>query len=88
MPRTFGGCEAVEQHADVSPERIHGPWGGFAKQCIEFGKQFFNGIAIGGIRRERADVRPDRFNGLFNARHFVTASVVRNDDVAGVQRRA
>ena len=29
-----------------------------------------------------------RFNGLFDARHFVTAQVVGDDDVPGVQRRA
>ena len=72
MPRTFGGCEAVEQHADVRPERIHGPWGGLAKQGLELGNQVFNGIEIGGIRREIADVCPDRFNGLFHARHVVS----------------
>ena len=62
--------------------------GGLAEQGVECGEQVFDGIQIGGVGREIADVCRDCFNSLFDARYFVTAQVVRDDEIAGVKRRA
>ncbi len=86
--RAFVGCEAVKQPPDVSPERVDGARGGLAEPGFECGKQLFDGIQIGGVGREIAEVCPYRFNSLFDARHFVTAQVVSDNEIARVTRQA
>ena len=88
VARALVGSEAVQQPSDFSPERVHGARGGFAEQRFAFGEQFFDGIEIGGLRRQIADVCLHCFNSLFDARHFVTAYSIGDDDVARVPRRA
>ncbi len=68
------------------PEGIDGSEGGFSEQGLELGKELLDGIQIGRVRRQIAQLCPCRFNGFAYASHRVTAQVVGNDDIAGLER--
>lgn len=42
----FLGSDGSQQVADFRPERIDGAFGGFAKEGLESGEEFFNGIEV------------------------------------------
>ena len=84
---TFLGPEAVEEGADPPPGGLNGPFGGVAQQGFELGKDLFNRIEIGGVRREETQRGPHPFDGCAHGRALMTTEIVHNDDSAGGERR-
>jgi hypothetical protein len=67
---------AVQQFSDFLSEFVHGSFGGFAQQRLEFGKELFYWVQVGRIGRQieiRWANRNDRF---FDSGHFVTAEII------------
>jgi len=83
----LGWGDGIEQNADFLPERLDGAVGGLFEQRLEFGEELFDGVEVGGIRRQQAQGRAPGLNRLLHAGHFMAGQVVGDGDVAGLQRR-
>ena len=84
---TFGGSERREGSADGVPEGGLSPGRRRAQPRLEFGKDLFDRIVIGGIRGQEEERRPRSLNRLAHRRAFMDAEIVQDDRVAWVQRR-
>lgn len=85
---TFLGCDAIQNVSDFGPERCDAAFGGLARQGLEFGEEFLDGIEVWRIRRQMDEPGTSRFDGAGHAGDFVAAQVVGDDEVAGLERWA
>ena len=83
----FGGSERREGAADGVPEGGLRP-GRRAPPRLEFGKDLFDRIVLGGIRGEEEQGGPRSLNRLAHRHPFVDGEIVQADRVARPQRRA
>jgi hypothetical protein len=83
----FLRCEAFEQGADALPSCFDCSLGGFSEQRFQLGEHLLDGIEIGTIRRQEEKPGPDRADGPSHGVALVTAEIVHDDDVAGLERR-
>ena len=79
---TLGWREGSEQNGDFLPERLDGAMGSLSKQRLELGEELFNGIEIGGVRRQITQAGTDGCNGGLDPGDLVTGQVIGHDDVA------
>ena len=84
---TLGGGEARQARAEQRPERVDRSTAGLAHDGFEFGEAQLDRVEVGAVGRQEAQRRAGRFNGLAYAGDFVSGEIVRDDDVAGLQRR-
>lgn len=81
------GREEVDDAPAGVPEGASGSLGGLAQQRLELGEGLFDGVEVGTVGREVAQVRTRRLDHLAHARPLVARQVVHDDDVAGAQFR-
>jgi hypothetical protein len=83
---TFASREEFEAGRNGRGELGDGSCGGFAEACFDLGEDLFDGIEIRAVGREVRNTRPACLDRFADARNFVNADVVHDDDVAGLQR--
>ena len=83
---TFLRGEALEQIAERVPQPADSARGELSQQRFELGEGFLDWIEIGTIGRQVDECCAAAFDRLADAGDFVTAEIVRNDDVAGRER--
>lgn len=81
----FVGAEARQTCSEERPERVDGPAAGCAHQGFQFCEAELDGIQVGAVRGQVQERRADALNGEADARDFVDAEIVGNDEVAGPQ---
>ena len=74
--------KAFDELAAASPEVKHGAFSSTADEPFELGKDLFDGIEIGTVRRQVDESRTDGFDCLANPSDLVCAEVVEDHDVA------
>ena len=79
--------EEVEDLAAELPEGLVGSSGSVAEEFFELAEGHFDGVEVGRVGRQVADLGSDAFDGLDDASHFVAGEVVHDDHVARPQRR-
>lgn len=77
----------LEDAGDGFAESVEGALGGLAEACLEFAEEHLDGVEVGGVGRQIAQFGPGGLDGLADARDFVAAEVVGDDQVTGSQRR-
>jgi hypothetical protein len=83
----FLRCEATEQGADALPGCFDSSFGCFSKQRFQLGEHLLDGIEIWTIWRQEEKLGAGRTDGLAHGVALVTAEIVHDDDVAGLERR-
>lgn len=78
-----GDC--VEHLTDFFPKGVDAARGRLPKQRFEFGEELFDGVQVGGIRRQIEQRGLRRHDGFFHSGHLVAAEVVEDHHVAGLQ---
>jgi len=71
----------------VSPGRLDGSGIGLARESFEFGEDLLDGIEIGTIGRQEEEARAGGANGRSDCLSLVTAEIVHDHDIAGLQHR-
>ena len=79
------GRNRVEDLADFLPEGVDIARGSLPKQRFEFGEELFDGVQVGGIRRQIEQRGLHRRDGFFHSSHLVAAEVIEDHDVPGLQ---
>lgn len=78
--------EGAEERADLVPQCIDGARGGFAQQCLELGEELFDRVQVRRIGWQIEQCRVGGQNCFPDSSHFMTAEIVQDHDVAGLQR--
>ena len=84
---TLGRGEAGQRGAEERPERLDRSTAGFTNDSFEFRKGQFDGVEVGAVGRQEAQRGADRFNRVAHPVDLVGGEIVRDHDVAGLQRR-
>lgn len=79
--------EAFEERADGIPEGIDGAGGRFSEQGFQLGKDLLDGVVVGAVRRQVAQLGTGGRDGLLNAGNLMGTQVVHDHDVAGSKFR-
>jgi hypothetical protein len=79
--------EELQRDRDELDDLVEAPRSRRAQKRFQLRKREFNGIEIGTVGRQKAEARPDAFNGGLHLRLFVHRQVVEHDHVAGAERR-
>ena len=82
------GCDALEGCADSLKEGLRSAGFGCSEEFFDFAPHFFDGIEVGGVGRQKADLRACVFDQLKRWGVFMRREIVQNDDVARLQRGA
>ena len=83
----FGRCEALKERADALPSGVNGALGGFAQHRFELGEDLLDWVEIGTVGRQEEQLGAGGADGSTPGFAFVTAEIVNNDDVAGIECR-
>lgn len=57
-------------------------------QAFEGGEVVFNGVEVGGVRRQEEEGGPSTFNQLSGRGAFVKGDIIHHHDLSRVQARA
>jgi hypothetical protein len=79
------GAEGGGREADGSPQATDGALGRLAQEGFQLGEGVLDRIEVWGIRRQVEQLGASGFDRLADARSFVAAEVVHDDDVAWLQ---
>ena len=80
------GWEGAEERSDALPCCFYGSLGGFSQEQLELGEDLFDWIEVRGVGRQEQQPGPSRADRLADGCALVTAKVVHDDDIAGVER--
>ena len=69
------------------PEVVDGAGSDALEEGIELGEGHFNGIEVGAVGRQEAQLGADLFVGLAHGGWFVGGQIVHDDDVTGLEGR-
>ena len=75
--------EELERRGDKRQDLIKRAWSRGAEERFQFGECLFDRIEIGTVRRQKAEVRADRFDGGANLRLFMHSEIVEHHHIAG-----
>lgn len=82
---TFGGVELSEQRAEGGPEGIHRACSGFSEERLELGKDLFDGVVVGAVRRQITHLCTSGLDGSNNAGDLVRAQIVHHHNITRLQ---
>jgi len=88
MPDIVSALVFGEHVQDLSaelPEGVGGSSGSVAEELLELAEGEFDGVKIGRVGRQVADLGADSFDGLDDATQLVAGEVVHDDHVARAQ---
>jgi len=80
----FVRLEELERRGDKRQHLIERSWSRRPEERFQFGECLFDRIEIWTVRRQKADVRADRFDGGADLRLFVHGEVIEHDHIAGL----
>lgn len=78
-------AESSAQVSDLAPSVFDVAFLGHAHPVFDLGEGLFDGIEVGGIGRQEPEPGTDGFDGVADGLGFVTAQVVHDDDVSGLE---
>jgi hypothetical protein len=79
----FGRREEVQRGADQRADVIEGAWARRAEERLEFGEGEFDGVEVGTVGREKAEVGAGGLESGADLGVFVDREIVEDDDIAG-----
>jgi hypothetical protein len=80
--------DRIQQFPDFLPQGLDISFGGLAEARLEFGKELFYRVQIRRIGWQKEDGGSGRDDRLLDSRHFVTAEVVEDHGISGLERWA
>lgn len=78
----FGGCEDVEEFADLAPGRLDVARLGVSQKMLQLGKDLLDRIEVWAIGRQKDQVSAHGPDGVAGCFALVAAEIVEDDDVA------
>ena len=84
----FAWGDSIQQFPDFLPQGFNVSLGGFAESSLEFGKELFCRVQIRRVRGQKEYDGSRRDDRILNSRHLVTAEVVEDYGVSGLERWA
>jgi len=84
---TFGRHEECQRDGDELDDVIEAARSDGPQKRFQFREREFNGIEIRTVGREESEVRADAFDGGADFYLFVHNEVIKDDNIAGPQRR-
>ena len=75
--------EELERRGDQRQYLIERSWSRGTQERFQFGECLFDRIEIRTVRRQKADVRTDRFDGGADFRLFMHGEIVEHHHIAG-----
>lgn len=78
--------EELQRDRDELDDLVEAARSRRAQKRLQLRKRQFDGIEIGTVGRQKAQARPDAFNGRLHRRLLVHGEVIKHDDIAGPQR--
>lgn len=84
--RAFGRGEPIERRGDEGIDLVEGARSRRPQEGFQFGEREFDRIEVGTIRRQKAELRTDRFDRGANLWLLVDGEVIEHHHVPGAQR--